>query len=378
MPFSEEDRHAIKFLRQNKNYSARRFLKEFPNKGWTLGASQAGHLVPARLDTWCQPGWTLGGLNVLIRKIEGTGSIERRPGSGRKRSARTDENIEKVAELILSQEDQPQTHRSQRQTAREVGISQRAVGVIVKQDLKLKCLKRRRAHELTDANKLVRLLRCQRLLKLYPEHMVQWIWFTDEKLFTVATPNNAQNNRLYVSSVSRKKDISASRLLSTRPTFSQSVMVSVGVSALGRTGVYFVEPGTKINGQYYRDILLMQHLLPDMREHSEYFVFQQDSAPSHRARLTVELLQKETPAFISPSLWPPNSPDLNPVDYRIWSIMEERVYRTKIRDTEDLKHRIQHEWNQLDQRTIDEAVNEWRLRLRACVKAVGSHFEHKL
>jgi hypothetical protein len=355
MPFSEEDRHAIKCLRQNKNYSARRFLKEFPNKGWTLG-----------------------GLNVLIRKIDGTGSIERRPGSGRKRSARTDETIEKVEELILSQEDQPQTHCSQRQIAREVGISQRAVGVIVKQDLKLKCLKRRRAHELTDANKFVRLQRCQKLLKLYPQHMVQWIWFTDEKLFTVATPNNAQNNRLYVSSVSRKKDISASRLLFTRPTFSQSVMVSVGVSALGRTGIYFVEPGTKINGQYYRDVLLMQHLLPDMREHSEYFVFQQDSAPSHRARLTVELLQKETPAFISPALWPPNSPDLNPVDYRIWSIMEERVYRTKIRDAKDLKHRIQYEWNQLDQRTIDEAVNEWRLRLRACVKAVGSHFEHKL
>ena len=73
----------------NKNYSARRFLKEFPNKGWTLG-----------------------GLNVLIRKIDGTGSIERRPGSGRKRSARTDETIEKVEELIVSQEDQPQTHRS--------------------------------------------------------------------------------------------------------------------------------------------------------------------------------------------------------------------------------------------------------------------------
>ena len=118
-------------------------------------------------------------------------------------------------ELILSQEDQPQTHRSQRQIAREVGISQRAVGVIAKQDLKLKCLKRRRAHELTDANKLVRLQRCQKLFKLYPQHMVHWIWFTDEKLFTVATPNNSQNNRLYASSVSRKKDILASRLLST-------------------------------------------------------------------------------------------------------------------------------------------------------------------
>jgi len=35
------------------------------------------------------------------------------------------------------------------------------------------------------------------------------------------------------------------------------------------------------------------------------FVFQQDSAPVHRARDTIELLQRETPNFISPELWPP-------------------------------------------------------------------------
>ena len=33
-------------------------------------------------------------------------------------------------------------------------------------------------------------------------------------------------------------------------TFTKSVIVSVGVPALGRTAIYFVEPGVKINGQY--------------------------------------------------------------------------------------------------------------------------------
>jgi len=42
------------------------------------------------------------------------------------------------------------------------------------------------------------------------------------------------------------------------------------------------------------------------------YVFQQDSVPAHRARQTVKLLQRETPKFIAPELWPPNSPDLNP------------------------------------------------------------------
>ena len=75
---------------------------------------------------------------------------------------------------------------------------------------------------------------------------------------------------------------------------------------------------------YYRDVLLSQQLLvlPVMCEVSgEFFVFQQDSAPAHWARDTVRLLEQATPAFIPPNLWPANSPDLNPVDYRIWSVV---------------------------------------------------------
>jgi len=33
-----------------------------------------------------------------------------------------------------------------------------------------------------------------------------------------------------------------------------------------------------------------------------------------RTRATVELLRQETPNFLAPNLWPPNSPDLSPVD----------------------------------------------------------------
>ena len=64
-------------------------------------------------------------------------------------------------------------------------------------------------------------------------------------------------------------------------------MVSVGVSALGTTNIHFIEPGVKVNGQYYREDLLMQKLLPDIRQLSDFYVFQQDSAPAQRARETI-------------------------------------------------------------------------------------------
>src|ERR1043165_63498 len=104
--------------------------------------------------------------------------------------------------------------------------------------------------------------------------------------------------------------------------------------------IHLTETGGKISGAYYRDCLLLEKLLPDIREYSDYYTVQQDGAPVHRARYTVELLTKETPDFIPPNLWPPNSPDLTLVDDKIWGLMQQKVYRTKIRDIEELRARI--------------------------------------
>jgi len=205
------------------------------------------------------------------------------------------------------------------------------------------------------------------------------MWFTDEKLFTVAAPKNPQNDRLYVPVTTTKKEVAPKRLLRTRPTFSQSIMVSVGISKLGCTDLIFVDPGVKINGAYYRDVLLSQQLLPVMREVSgEFFVCQQDNAPAHQARDTVRILEQATPAFIPPELWPANNPDLNPVDYRIWVVVQQRVYQSRVHDIDELKQRLQQVWRNVDQSIIDNAVDEWRKSLRACVQAKGGHFKHLL
>ena len=54
--------------------------------------------------------------------------------------------------------------------------------------------------------------------------------------------------------------INVTRQLKTRSNFSKSVMVSVAVSStLGASNIHVLEPGVKINGAYYRDIVLRQY-----------------------------------------------------------------------------------------------------------------------
>ena len=164
-----------------------------------------------------------------------TESADRKSGSGRKRTVCTRDNIDNVELLVVSQEDAPGTYRTMRQVARETGITTTSVHRIVHKDLKLQCFKKRRAQELTEANKIKRLVCVKQLLRKYPEHAVSFIWFTDEKQFTVQPPVNLQNDRVYAPLGSQKRQVSAERLLRTRSTFSKSVMVSVAVSILGTT-----------------------------------------------------------------------------------------------------------------------------------------------
>ena len=107
----------------------------------------------------------------------------------------------------------------------------------------------------------------------------------------------------------------------------------------------------------------------------DFFTF---NAPASRACDTVEFLFRNTPDFISPLLWPPNSPELNPVDYEVWGVLQQRIHHSRIRDVDHLKQCLIEEWRCFDQNIIDRAFGQWHVRLRACVRANGGHFEHKL
>ena len=58
--------------------------------------------------------------------------------------------------------------------------------------------------------------------------------------------------------------------------------------------------------------------------------------------------------------------------------LQQRVYRSQIRDVDHAKSRLIEEWEHFQQVVIDKVVRQWHPRLRACVRAHGGHFEHRL
>jgi len=82
-----------------------------------------------------------------------------------------------------------------------------------------------------------------------------------------------------------------------------------------------------------------------------------------------ELLHHEKPNFLAFNLWPPNSPDLSPVDYEIGAVMQHRVYHRQIHSVDKLKRRLIDVWRGLEQLIFDETIDQWRGRHRACVHA---------
>ena len=112
------------------------------------------------------------------------------------------------------------------------------------------------------------------------------------------------------------------------------------------------------------------------------FVFQQDGALlAHSSRLSQELIEQHSPEFIKKDEWPPNSSDLNPLDYHVWGFMLDwyKVFTPKPTKNAELKTLLEAIWEDLPQAAIDLAMLAFRRRLTSVHSSLMvGHFEHLL
>jgi hypothetical protein len=87
------------------------------------------------------------------------------------------------------------------------------------------------------------------------------------------------------------------------------------------TPLHFCNKDVKTGAPVYQEDVL-QRVVKTLNTpvfSGQKWVLQQDSAPAHKAKTTQEW---HVPAFISAEDWSSASPDLKPLDYKLWAVLE--------------------------------------------------------
>ena len=96
------------------------------------------------------------------------------------------------------------------------------------------------------------------------------------------------------------------------------------------------------------------------------FVFQQDNDPKHTSRLCKGYLAKESDGVLHQMTWPPQSPNLNPIEM-VWDELDRRVKKKQPTSA-------QHMWDLL-QAFLMKLVERMQRVCKAVIKATGGKFE---
>jgi transposase len=157
------------------------------------------------------------------------------------------------------------------------------------------------------------------------------------------------------------------------------VMVWAGIINNEIVGPIMVREGVKINSANYCQ-LLSEALLPWLDEQSlslrKKLVFMQDNAPAHSARATKEYLASLGFRNERLMVWPPNSPDLNPIE-NLWAIIKRKIYADgkQFTSKQELWHAIQIASRSVDATTIKNLTDSVNERIFDVIRCSGRYIK---
>jgi len=142
------------------------------------------------------------------------------------------------------------------------------------------------------------------------------------------------------------------------------------------------EKGAGIGTDQYLEAL-STHVLPWLEarygakgdEGGVPYCWQQDRAPPHTSNKAQKWCDEHFKAFWPKMLWPPSSPDANPLDFAIWGWLEARACSVPHTSVDALKAAVNTEWANMPADFIKRSCASFRPRLEAIVAAQGGHIE---
>ena len=186
----------------------------------------------------------------------------------------------------------------------------------------------------------------------------------DEKIFDLDGMYNSQNRRIWASN---RDEADEKGGIKEKQKFLQKVMVWLGVCSKGVTPLVIFHRETVDHVVYIQRVLPVA-LKYGNKTFGKHWTFQQDGANSHIHHLTQKWCQDNFPSFIDKDHWPPNSPDLNPLDYCIWDEFARCVNRKKVTSKATLIDELKRAVKKIRQDVVLQSCSSWTARLSRFLK----------
>ena len=176
----------------------------------------------------------------------------------------------------------------------------------------------------------------------------------------------------------------------------QSVNLYAGFTIHGMTSAHIVtgtsklkseyvnkkgEPAKNITASEYKDVVQKTLLLPEGKKlfsanGQSAWIFQQDNDPTHRGghKWAKEWMERSG-CNIKTLEWPPNSPDISPIE-NIWGIVDGRVQARGCSSFEEFKKAVLEKLMAIPKSTLVKLSKSMKDRLERVVKKGGDRISY--
>ncbi len=197
--------------------------------------------------------------------------------------------------------------------------------------------------------------------------------FSNEKNFVVDAHHNHHNSRFIAKSTS---DVPNSvRYMNTTKNLAKVMMFGLVASDNAIMPPIWIKGTLKTKG--YLEITAKVLDWANRRYSRGKYIFQQDGAPCHTSKAAQAYLMSElgSKGLWSKDFWPPSSPNLNPLDFSIWTHVAQGACCTSHQSVDSMKSTIEDVWNNMSVAYMKSACATCRPRLECCIAAGGGIFD---
>lgn len=287
------------------------------------------------------------------------------PRSGRPSTSITDENIDKIKEIVLANR-----RVSIREIASDLGVSFGSVQNVMHNILAMRRVEARLVPRVLNLlQKQHRIDVAKEMLSL-GQNVIEGIITGDETwVYEYDIETNQRSSEWRFSDESKPK----------KPRQSRSkikVLLTVFFDCRGVVHSEFLPPGQTVNKEYYVSVLKrlrenIRRKRPELWRDNSWFLHH-DNAPAHTSHLVRDYLTKNNVHTVPQA---PYSPDMAPCDFFLFPRLKLPLRGKRFETIEAIKYNSQKELKAIPKSAYAKCFEDWKKRWNMCIACNGDYFE---